>query len=121
MLWLASKTEHRIHAFDGLAVLPAAAAVPCIYVLCLPCFSKYEEGNNAMLSTRIVVESVMLVSQPLLYLLANKLTKVEIKRTLNHQKWIAVVALALSLFTGLVVLIIGIGLMMVPYLSGLTS
>ena len=108
-----------ISRFDGFALLLCTLLV----ILTVPWLfyifnTQFENGRNGTIDTSIVAGIALLTLSPLLFFSAYLLNVMEIKKVLHQQKWISVVSIVLmSIFT-LIAMIIGVGVLLTPDLSG---
>ncbi|HEY1040859.1 MAG TPA: hypothetical protein VGF30_15695 [Bacteroidia bacterium] len=108
-----------INPFDGLTLLLCTLFL----ILIIPCLfyifnTQFENGHNGTIDASIAAGITLLLLSPLLFLTAYLLNVMEIKKVLHQQKWISVVSIVLmSIFT-LIAMIIGVGVLFTPDLSG---
>ena len=82
---------------------------------------QFEDGHNATSSIRITTEIIFLIISPLIFYATFKMNKFEISKNMHQEKWITNLALILFIISGLIALIIGIGILSTPDVSKFTS
>jgi len=117
-LWIITKMEWRTVRFDGLTLLIANILLLNFHWLFEWFTDKFEEGQNATVNIRIVMSIALLIIQPILFYIAYKWNKIELFQNLHKQKWISYIAIVFTVLSGLLALVIGIGILLTPDLSG---
>jgi len=110
-----------IKRYDGLTILIAYFLFVFLLFGTFYLFeSNFDEGQSAINKITATSALVLLIITPLIFLSAFKLNKFETAKEMHHKKWISLVALALTLVSGLTALILGFALLMTPDLSNMT-
>ena len=112
------KRPWQLQPFDGLTLLLLNTLLFGLHWLFIEFGNSFEEGNNATVYLRIYTGIGLLVVQPLLFYISYRWNRLELSRKLHRQKWISVAAIVLTAASGLLALIIGIGVLCTPDLSG---
>jgi hypothetical protein len=81
----------------------------------------FEEGNNATIQSRVVIKVILLIITPLIFFTTYQLNQLEMRRNWHQEKWISNLAIFLMVFSGLLALVIGVGVLMTPDVSSFTS
>ena len=104
--------------FDGLTLLVVNLLLFSFHWVPLWLIQDFEGGHNATIDSRLKISIALLITQPIFFFLAYRWNNAEISRNLHQQKWISAFALSLTLITGLLAFVIGIGILITPDLSG---
>lgn len=118
LVWGLTKGPWQLQPFDGLTLLLLNTLLFGLHWLFIEFGNSFEEGNNATVYLRIYTGIGLLVVQPLLFYISYRWNRLELSRKLHRQKWISVAAIVLTAASGLLALIIGIGVLCTPDLSG---
>lgn len=118
IIWVVVQNKWQSAGFDGLALLIANVLLFNFHWLFYTLFTSFEEGHNAIQDIQLRTSIGLLLIQPILFFIAYQWNKLEIQASLHQQKWISIVAITLSILTGLIAIIIGIGVLFTPDLSG---
>jgi lysylphosphatidylglycerol synthetase-like protein (DUF2156 family) len=119
-LLVASVVKSKWHTtrFDGLALIIIAILSLGFHWLFVFFNDTFENAHNATINIRIATTATLVIVQPLLFFVAYKWNRVELHKHLHQQKWVSIVAIGLTIISGLIALAIGIGILLTPDLSG---
>jgi hypothetical protein len=117
------KPDFSVKKFDGLTVMAAYTLLICATFTLFKIFidGRFEDGNNATIGIRASIEIILLIITPLIFFTALKLNKFEISKNMHQAKWITNLAIVLAVLSGLIALVIGIGVLSTPDVSTFTN
>jgi len=116
------KSNYSINKFDGLTLMVSyILLIFTLFTIFKIFIDEFEDGHNATSSIRINTEIIILIISPLIFYAALKMNKFEIIKNMHQEKWISNLALVLFVITGLIALVIGIGILSTPDVSKFTS
>lgn len=116
------KPNYSVKKFDGLTLMVSYILLIFILFTIFKIFiDEFEDGHNATSSIRINTEIILMIISPLIFYATLKMNKFEISKNMHQEKWITNLALILFIISGLIALIIGIGILSTPDVSKFTS
>jgi hypothetical protein len=116
------KPNYSVKKFDGLTLMVSYILLIFILFTIFKIFiDEFEDGHNATSSIRINTEIILMIISPLIFYATLKMNKFEISKNMHQEKWITNLALVLFIISGLIALIIGIGILSTPDVSKFTS
>jgi hypothetical protein len=122
IFFITFKPNFSVNKFDGLTLMVSyILLIFSLFTIFKIFIDEFEDGHNATSSIRINTEIILLIISPLIFYAALKMNKFEISKNMHQEKWITNLALVLFLITGLIALVIGIGILSTPDVSKFTS
>jgi len=123
MAILAFKHDFSVKKFDAVYMMIAYMLLLFAIVGVGKIFTggHFEEGNNATIQSRVVIKVILLIITPLIFFTTYQLNQLEMRRNWHQEKWISNLAIFLMVFSGLLALVIGVGVLMTPDVSSFTS
>jgi hypothetical protein len=116
------KPNYSVKKFDGLTLMVSYILLIFILFTIFKIFiDEFEDGHNATSSIRINTEIILMIISPLIFYATLKMNKFEISKNMHQEKWITNLASVLFIISGLIALIIGIGILSTPDVSKFTS
>jgi hypothetical protein len=117
------KPDFSVKKFDGAIVMAAYILLICTIFTIFKIFidGRFEDGHNATIGIRASIQIVLLIITPLIFFTALKLNKFEIRKNMHQAKWISNLAKVLTVLSGLISLIIGIGVLSTPDVSAFAN
>lgn len=117
------KPDFSVKKFDGITVMTAYILLICTIFTVFKTVidGRFEDGHNATIGIRATIEIMLLIITPLLFFTALKLNKFEISKNMHQAKWISNLAIVLTVLSGLIALVIGIGVLSTPDVSTFTN
>lgn len=117
------KLDFSVKKFDGITVMTAYTLLICTIFTVFKLFidGRFEDGHNATIGIRASIEIILLIITPLIFFTALKLNKFEISKNMHQAKWITNLATVLTVLSGLIALVIGIGVLSTPDVSTFTN
>jgi hypothetical protein len=103
--------------FDGLSLLVIALLFFGFHWLVYEFSGVYYGGHSASMDIRILIFFGSFIIPPFLFYTAYRLNKIELNLHLHKQKWISYMAVALTILSLLLALIVGIGVLIIPDVS----
>jgi hypothetical protein len=113
-----AKSKWETSRFDGLALIIIAILSLGFHWLFILFNDTFENAHNATIYIRIATTATLVIIQPILFFVAYKWNTVELHKHLHQQKWVSIVAIGLTIISGIIALAIGIGILLTPDLSG---
>jgi hypothetical protein len=117
-LWGLSKFNFNATRFDGLCLLGVTLLLFGFHSLVYEFSGGFHGGHSASMDIRIAILIGTFIVPPVLFYIAYRMNKIELGRSLHNQKWISYMAIALTTLSLLLALIVGIGILFTPDLSG---
>jgi hypothetical protein len=123
IFFIAFKPNFSVNKFDGLTLMASFILLICIIFTIFKIFigGQFEDGNNATSSIRITTEIILMIISPLIFYTTFKMNKFEISKNMHQEKWITNLAVVLFVISGLIALVIGIGILSTPDVSKFSS
>ena len=117
------KPDFSVKKFDGVTVMAAYILLICTTFTIFKIFidGRFEDGHNATIGIRASIEIILLIITPLIFFTALKMNKFEISKNMHQAKWITNLAIVLTVLSGLIALVIGIGVLSTPDVSTFTN
>lgn len=117
------KPDFSAKKFDGVTVMAAYILLICSTFTIFKIFvdGRFKDGHNATIGIRTSIEIILLIIAPLIFFTALKMNKFEISKNMHQAKWITNLAIVLTVLSGLIVLVIGIGILSAPDVSTFTN
>lgn len=117
------KPDFSVKKFDGVTVMASYTLLICATFSVFKLFidSRFEDASNASIGIRASIEIILMIITPLVFFAALKLNKFEISKNLHHAKWISQLAIVVTVLSGLIALVIGIGVLSTPGVSSFTN
>lgn len=117
-VWHMIRYRNGFYAYDGLALVVLALLFNGITPFLQWMTDRILYAHNPTIKLRIAVMSIQIILSPALFFLAFYWNKTEMQLGLHQKRWISVLAFTFGLLSGMIALIIGLGLLMTPNLSG---
>lgn len=117
-VWHMIRYRNGFYAYDGLVLVVLALLFNGITPFLQWMSDRILYAHNPTIKLRIAVMGVQTLLSPALFFLAFYWNKTEMKLGLHQKRWISVLAFTFGLLSGIIALIIGLGLLMTPDLSG---
>ena len=123
IFFIAFKPNFSVNKIDGLTLMVSHILLIFTLFTIFKIFidGQFEDGHNATSSIRINTEIILLIISPLIFYATLKMNKFEISKNMHQEKWITKLAVVLFVITGLIALVIGIGILSTPDVSKFTS
>jgi len=117
------KPDFSVKKFDGVIVMASYIVLVCIIFAIFKIFtdSQFEYGHNATIGIRISIEIILMIITPLIFFTTFKMNRLEIGKSMHQAKWITNLSIFLTVLTGLLALVIGIGVLLTPDVSTFTN
>jgi hypothetical protein len=117
------KPDFSVKKFDGVTVMAAYTLLICTTFTVFKIFidDRFEDGHNATIEIRASIKIILLIITPLIFFTALKLNKFEISKNMHQAKWITNLAIVLTVLSGLLAFVIGIGVLSTPDVSTFTN
>jgi hypothetical protein len=117
------KPDFSVKKFDGATLMTAYILLICTTFTIFKFFidGRFEDGHNATIGIRASIEIILLIITPLIFFISLKLNKFEISKNMHQAKWITNLAIVLTVLSGLIALVIGIGVLLTPDVSTFTN
>lgn len=112
------KLNFKIKRFTGLSILVITPIIYSLNCLVYEFSGIFYSGHNATLIMRVGTLFATIVVPPFLFYTAFKMNKIEVELQLHKQKWISYTSFVLAIVSLIVAIIIGLGVLMTPDLSG---
>lgn len=116
---IAFKPDFSVKKFDAIKLMVAYILLLFTIFGLFKIFidGQFEEGNNATNRVRISIVTILLIITPLIFFTTFKMNKLEIGKNMHQAKWITNLAIVLTIISGLIALVIGIGILLTPDIS----
>ena len=117
------KPDFSVKKFDGAIVMATYILLIFTIFTIFKIFidGRFEDGHNATIGIRALIEIVLLIITPLIFFTALKLNTFELRKNMHQANWISNLAKVLTVLSGLIALVIGIGFLSTPDVSALTN
>ncbi|MGI9192442.1 MAG: hypothetical protein ACR2IL_09995 [Chitinophagaceae bacterium] len=117
------KPDFSVKKFDAITVMTVYTFLICITFTVFKIFTdgSFEDGHNATIKIRGTIKIILLITTPMIFFTALKLNKFEISKNMHQSKWITNLAIVLTLLSGLIAFVIGIGFLSTPDVSTFTN
>lgn len=110
--------KNKMSRFDGLALLVAGIALISIHFVFEWFMENFENSHNPTINFRLSVELTILLMWPFLFYAAYRMNNTELTSNLHTHRWISKLAIVFCIISSLLLVVIGIGLLATPDLSG---
>lgn len=117
-LWIIFKFNLNATRFDALNLVVFSLLLFFLHSFVYAFSGGFYGGHNASMDIRIGILFGTFIVPPFLFYTAYSMNKKELTHKLHNQKWIANSTIALTILSLLLALIIGIGALFTPSLSG---
>lgn len=117
-IWGLIKFNLNVTRFDGLSLLVVTLLLFGFHSLVYEFSGGFYGGHNASMDIRIVILIGTFIVPPVLFYTSYRMNKIELIRNLHKQKWISYTTISLKVLSLLLALIVGIGALFTPNLSG---